>query len=277
MVFSYLNYIADMKLNYFAVSTQVRGDISLGVSAKVFSVGDIVVTTEQNPEGTGEILSPTFSVVGLTYAQQFTDRVSFGATVKYIHEGIKREVANALAFDFGFQYITGLEGLTLAVAMRNFGPDMRFNGPDLDREVALSEALTGADPQAGSRIFRTLLAPAELPTTMELGLSYKLYDTPMGKAIFSATFRNNNLASDEYQAGIEYQLKGMLNLRGGYIASPTGGEQLNGFKKQFILGPTFGFGLNMPMGDAKFKVDYAYGKTNEFFQDNHWLTVGLGF
>jgi len=276
VVFSYLDYMADMQMNYFAMSTQVRGDISLGVSAKVFSVGDIIVTTEENPEGTGEVLSPTFSVVGMTYSQRFTDRVSFGATVKYIHEGIAREVANGLAFDFGFQYITGLEGLTLAVAMRNFGPDIKFDGPDLDREIELADALTGADPQAGSRNFRTALAPSELPTTVELGLSYKLYENPMGTALFTATFRNNNLASDEYQAGIEYAVKDMLNLRGGYIASPTGKAQLTGYKKQFILGPTFGFGVKVPMGSARFVVDYAYGAT-EFFQDNHWVTVSLGF
>lgn len=59
-VFSYLDYIADMSMNYFGLSTKIREDIAIGVSAKVFSVGDIIVTTEAAPEGTGEVLNPTF-------------------------------------------------------------------------------------------------------------------------------------------------------------------------------------------------------------------------
>lgn len=277
-VFSYLDYMADMSMNYFAVTTKLRDDIAVGVSAKVFSVGDIIVTTEESPEGTGEVLDPTFSCVSFTYSQMLTDRVSFGTTIKYIHEGIKRQTANGLAFDFGFQYKTALEGLTLAIAMRNFGPDVRFDGPDLDRTVSLSDAIPSADPQATSRIFRTSLASAELPTSIEIGVAYDFLATDLGKATFSATFRNNNLATDEYQAGIEYDVRHMFQLRGGYAVSPAGEALPNGFNKEYILGPSFGFGLNVPMGnkDRSFRVDYAYGKT-EFFQDNHWLTVGLGF
>jgi hypothetical protein len=277
-IFSYLDYMADMNMNYFAITTKLRDDIAVGVSAKVFSVGDIVVTTEEAPEGTGEILQPTFSTVSFTYSQKLTDRVAFGSTIKYIHEGIKRESANGVAFDFGFQYKTALQGLTLAIAMRNFGPDLRFNGPDLDRTVSLSDALPNADPQATSRIFRTALASAELPTSIEIGVAYDFLASDLGKATFTATFRNNNLATDEYQAGIEYDVRQMFQLRGGYVLSPTGDTLPNGFNKEYILGPSFGFGLNVPMGgdNRAFRVDYAYGKT-EFFQDNHWLTVGLGF
>lgn len=277
-LFSYLDYMADMNMNYFALTTKLRDDIAVGVSAKVFSVGDIIVTTEDAPEGTGEVLDPTFSVVALTYSQKLTDRVAFGSTIKYIHEGIKRQAANGLAFDFGFQYKTALDGLTLAIAMRNFGPDLRFNGPDLDRTVSLSDAIPSADPQATSRIFRTTLASAELPTSIEIGVAYEFLASELGKATFSATFRNNNLATDEYQAGVEYEVRQMLQLRGGYAVSPTGDTLPNGFNKEYIMGPSFGFGLNVPMGgeNRSFRVDYAYGKT-EFFQDNHWLTVGMGF
>jgi hypothetical protein len=277
-VFSYLDYMADMKMNYFAITTKLRDDIAVGVSAKVFAVGDIFVTTEEAPEGTGEVLNPTFSTVSFTYSQMLTDRVSFGSTLKYIHEGIKRETASGLAFDFGFQYKTALKGLTLAIAMRNFGPDLKFDGLDLDRSVSLSDAIPSADPQAKARVFRTSLAAAELPTSVEIGIAYDFLATDLGKATFSATFRNNNLATDEYQAGIEYDVRSMLQLRGGYAVSPTGDASPNGFNKEYILGPSVGFGLNVPMGskDRTFRVDYAYGKT-EFFQDNHWLTVGMGF
>ena len=144
--------------------------------------------------------------------------------------------------------------------------------------MKLSDALPNADPQATSRNFRTALSAAELPTSIEIGFGYDFFESPMGKATFSATFRNNNLATDEYQAGVEYEVRQMLQLRGGYVVSPTGDTLPNGFSKEYILGPTFGFGLNVPLGgdNRAVRVDYAYGQT-EFFQDNHWLTVGLGF
>ena len=72
--FSHTQYIADMKLNYAAVGTHL-GLGALAFNAKVLSVGDVIVTTEDAPDGTGEILSPTFSVLGASYARQFTDRV----------------------------------------------------------------------------------------------------------------------------------------------------------------------------------------------------------
>ena len=274
--YTYLDYIAGMSVNYLGITTKVGETVSLGLSAKVLSVGDIVVTTELNPEGTGDVLTPHFTTIGVTYAQQFTDRVSFGATAKLISETVRRVSSTGLAFDFGFQYYTGIKGLSLGVAIRNLGPDQRFDGADLDVPVELQDALVNAESSASARNFRTSLAPAELPTSIEMGLAYDLYTGPQGKGTFHATFRNNNLSTDEYQAGIEFTLLKTLQLRGGYVLSPEGGVQPTGFTKEYIHGATAGFGLNLPAGDKAFTVDYAYGRT-EFFQDNHWLTVGFGF
>ena len=65
VVFSYLDYIADMNINYVALTTHLRDDISIGISARVFSVGDIIVTTEESPEGTGEVLFAQVFVRGV--------------------------------------------------------------------------------------------------------------------------------------------------------------------------------------------------------------------
>ena len=44
-MFSHLQYFADMKLEYVAVKTDIEGFGTIGVSAKVLSVGDILKTT----------------------------------------------------------------------------------------------------------------------------------------------------------------------------------------------------------------------------------------
>ncbi len=192
--FSYLDYIADMSMSYIGVTTKIGESSTIGISAKILSVGDIIVTTESSPEGTGEVITPNFSVIGFTYSRQFTDRVSFGATGKFIHEGVRRVSATGMAFDFGFQYYTGLKGLSLGIAIRNLGSDMKFDGADLDVPVVLGDALTEAESSAGARNFRTSLAPAELPTSIELGLAYEMYTGQQGTGTFHATFRNNNLS-----------------------------------------------------------------------------------
>jgi hypothetical protein len=100
VLLSYSRQIADMDLNYLAV-TQKMGDFGfVGINVKVLRIGDIPVTTEQTPDGTGEIMSPTFSTIGLSYAREITDRVTFGGTVNYVAERVLQETAGGVAFDF---------------------------------------------------------------------------------------------------------------------------------------------------------------------------------
>ena len=55
----------------------------LGIAA-----GSVLEWDEDAPEGTGDIINPTFSVLGLSLARQFTDRVRAGFTLNYVNERI---------------------------------------------------------------------------------------------------------------------------------------------------------------------------------------------
>ena len=85
-LFSYLNYIADMTYVFSGVAVSIPNFGTIGVSGRVLNVGELIVTTEDQPDGTGEILNPTFVTLGLTYSRQMTDRVFFGSTVNFIFE-----------------------------------------------------------------------------------------------------------------------------------------------------------------------------------------------
>jgi len=110
-----------------AVATHIPWG-TLAFNAKVLSIGDIQVTTEDAPEGTGEIISPTFSVLGVSLARQFTDRVMFGLTTNFVREQVQSVSAGAMSFDFGVEYLTGYHGLRFGMAMKNFGPGLEFKG-----------------------------------------------------------------------------------------------------------------------------------------------------
>jgi len=68
--FTHTNWIANMNINYVGVAQSIGGVGTLGLSAKVLSVGDIPFTSESAPDGNGEVFSPTFSTLGLTYARR---------------------------------------------------------------------------------------------------------------------------------------------------------------------------------------------------------------
>ncbi len=88
-MFSYMNYIADINVSYFAASANL-GDLgSVGLSFKTFDFGDIPITTNNFPDGTGSTYSPAFLTVGLTYSKIITDRISVGTNVKLITETIQ--------------------------------------------------------------------------------------------------------------------------------------------------------------------------------------------
>ncbi len=262
-MFSRMNYIADIDLSYFGVCTNLGGFGSLGLSAKVLDIGDIEETTEDYPGGTGRKFSPTFTVLGLTYSRQMTDRVSFGTTMMYLSESIMRERAHGLAFDFGFQYIPGWRGLKLGFVVKNFGPSMRFDGPDFEYQLLPIED----DPQAASKTMRTQSAEFELPSSIQFGTSYEFLHQGDNRATLVGNFQSNNFSQDEYRGGIEYCYREMLFLRGGYKGSS---------QKDYLFGPSFGFGLRFNIGETKVDFDYSYLST-EYFDGNQVFTLKLSF
>ena len=103
-LFSYRAYIADIGISYLAVGTRFEGFGSLGLSLRSFNIGTIPVTTEDQPDGNGQQLNPTFFTLGLTYSKQLSDRVSIGATTNLVSESFGGVSAMGVAFDVGVQY-----------------------------------------------------------------------------------------------------------------------------------------------------------------------------
>lgn len=264
-LFSYMDYIADMKFIFSGVGVSIPGFGTLGISGRVLSVGDIIVTTEEAPDGTGEILTPNFVTLGVTYSRQMTDRVFFGSSINFVTEQIDRESARGWCMDFGFQYIPGLvRGLKIGVAVKNIGPNMRFSGADLEHLSPVPGTPVGSE----QKLMRTYLSSFELPSYFHIGTSLDLVNNETMKATVTASFKNNNFIEDEYNGGVEFAYKDMLFLRGGYITSQ---------QSDYLYGATFGAGLKLNMGTQNLFFDYSWGQTNEFFSHNQWLSVRYAF
>ncbi len=278
-LFSHTTYIADMKVNFVGAATKVGGFGTIGVSAKVLSVGDIPVTTETAPDGTGEIISPTFTTLGLTWARQFTDRVRFGSTFNVINEHILDNTANGFAVDFGVQYDTGWRGLRFGIVMKNFGPSMEFRGPGFDQSVQVP----GTDPSSANRVLTFSSAPFELPSYFTFGTTYDLYRYGPNRLHVLGLFQSNNFSGDNFAVGAEWNYRELYSLRGswyGTLAStvdPITGDETSKFTTgdELYSGYALGAGLAIPTGGSRLGVDVTWKPVKQYFDDV--VELGLRF
>ena len=218
-MFSHTQYFADMKLNYVALAPRTWDDFGvLGFSAKVLSVGDVIVTTESAPEGTGEVAQPTFTVLGLTWARQFTDRVVFGASGNLVSEHIINQSATGVAFDFGVQYLTDWRGLKLGMVMKNFGPSMTYSGPGTEISILPPDQ----DPSGQPRIFTSETASFELPSFFTMGASCDLYSVSAYRSRPWARSRTTTSRGMPCGPGWSGRYRDQIALRGSYYGSFVG-------------------------------------------------------
>jgi hypothetical protein len=270
-MFSYMRHISDINVNYVAASANFSGFGTLGFSIKSLNIGDIEVTTEEAPDGTGAIISPQFIITGLTYSRKLSDRVNVGATFNVISESIDRAGATAFAVDAGVQYsrLGKIDGLSIGVAVKNIGPAMQYGGTGLYRTSQPVNSDRGSSP------YQIVAQKDELPTTLELGMSYTL---PMGagnKLQLLSMFQDNNFQENVGRFGAEFNFRDLFFLRGGYSISPDTPDAAAG-KSAYIYGLTLGVGLHYDFTGLGIDINYAY-RDLAFFNASNVLSVSLGF
>jgi hypothetical protein len=266
-MFSYTSYMADIGVNYAAVVAKAGNIGTFGFSVKSLSFGDIPVTTEDFPDGTGEKFSPSFLNVGFSYANQLIDRVSVGVTATLISHTIMSTTAAGVGFSFGIQYTgLGVQGLSLGIALKNVGPSMRMDGSNLYRTANLIDA-----PNKAAEFLSIKAAPYELPTTLELGVGYVQKFGEKSVVNVSGDFSNNNFSDDEYKLGAEFVYNDMFSARAGYTFAPTIANS-----SDYLYGYNLGVGVHTTVSGIHMAVDYAYQYT-QYFNGNNIVTIALGF
>ena len=253
-MFSHQPYIADIKVNFAGVATNIEGFGSLAAAAKIVSVGEMEETTQAFPDGTGRIFSPTLSVLSVSYSRVLTYRVLFGITGKFVYEKIFEASASGVAVDLGFIYDPEWRGLKLGLAIRNYGPEMRFTGDGFNRPLGDREA---APRSSGF----------DLPSSFNLGFSYDMVNSGPNIAKVSGNFCSNNYSQDMWQGGAEYVYNDRYALRAGYNYSDQG---------DWLYGFSLGGGVAVNIKETKLSFDYTWSDT-EIFSDNQYFTVKMLF
>jgi hypothetical protein len=269
--FSTMTYLADISVAYGAIGVKAGEFGTLGFSLKSLSFGEIQRTTVEYPDGTGELYSPQFMTLGLTYSRQLTDRIAVGATGYLVSEKILNMSASGIAFDVGVSYRNlGLQGLNLSVQVKSIGPNMKYDGSD---SYVTATALSGE--ARGDQFYKTEMANVEMPTNLEIGIGYTRAFDEYNSLTVAGLFRNNNYMEDEYALGGEYAFQNTVFLRGGYTMSPQTAKDITS-ARGYIYDFSVGIGFKANLGGLGLSFDYAY-RHLKYFDANQALTIGVNF
>jgi hypothetical protein len=257
---SFTSLWSGISLSHAALVVSTENVGSFGVSMSLLTMGQMEVTTELQPEGTGQTFDARDIMLGVSYARHLTEDFSVGITMKYVNQRIWNETANGFAVDVGTQYRIGIEDLSIGMSMTNFGPDMRYDGRDLSVQYDASTQ----NPE--NRLTPAQLAADDypLPLHFQVGVSMTVVNAESFKVLVAADAAHPNDNQERVNVGTEMTILGNFFLRGGYRF---------GYDTDRA---TFGAGVNVPLGDLRVVVDYAYA-TYDLLPSINRFSVGIRF
>ena len=253
--FSYNDWIADLNHNAFAIGHSFGNMGTVAIGGLMSGVSDITANrdVQEGLEGVdysgGETFDYNTTLFGVSYAKQFTDKLSLGFTVKYYNEKIDVKSVGTFALDFGAVYFVGYRDLAIGARIQNLGGDMEY-----------------------------YYVPFSLPLVFSFGASMSVVDTDFFsfKTLVDASKPID--ADQMINGGIEASLYNSIHLRAGYKFNYSGvtdefgplssyqiveNEQRNHWWDQKTYnrtdeGISIGAGVEIPYGDYHLSVDYAW-------------------
>ena len=247
---NYISWFMDIKHYAFSAAYNMGEWGTIGFQGIMSDIGKIEETRVDqigvgglvngmfNPGLTGKVFEPSSMVLGLSYAQQLTDRFSFGLTVKYVREDLIYQKADAIVFDGGFLFDTQYKSIVIGASIRHFGSEVKF----IDKNYPL-------------------------PQTFNIGISSHLISS--NDPLISSIEDHSLLVSYDiiqprdydqmHSMGMEYSFKDMIFLRGGYTFNTS----------QEGISAGVGFALN------EYRLDYSYSDYDKYLDSVHRITIGF--
>jgi hypothetical protein len=259
-------------INSVGFATKAGKNGAFGVSLVAMDFGQIAVTTNSQPEGTGATYSPSFFNLGLGYAYTYENKISVGLLVRIISETLPDVSAGGFAIDAGVQYVSGdKDEFKLGIALRNIGSPMEFGGEGLSFRADAPDSAPNYDITVNQRA-----EDFELPSLLNIGISYDFYFGETNFLRGVANFTSNAFARDDFGVGAEFSFRDLVVLRGAYKVALDAGED---FEDNIYTGLSGGISIDVPLKRAENRIvgiDYAYRATNPF-RGTHNFSIRLGF
>jgi hypothetical protein len=221
----------------------------LAISGTVLQMDPMPETTEYRQDGTGYSFDAGSMAIGLTYARMLTDRFSFGATLKWVHEGLADFSGEAIAVDLGTIYNTGFRDIKIGMAFVNMGSG--YTLIDDGKE-------------------------SPMPVMFKVGGAMPVLNLPDHRAIGSVEFNHPPDGAERLNVGGEYVYQRFapnfeIALRGGYRFNRDEEGLTGGFGVRF---PFVRIGLiNKP---SIWSVDYCYSDMG-LLEGSHKISLSAAY
>ena len=182
------------------------GARAVGLHLGTFGFKDQPEYTVDLPDGTGGVYSVSESYIGLTYAENFSDRFSAGITAKGVFDQLGEVSGSAFAVDFGTNFHSALNNhpIKFSFVIQNLGSNLSYSGDALNvgvpREPAEGEDPVPSNPQPGS--YRT--KAFALPTTFTVAVAYDIIAKENTRWTLLADFNQPNNTKAGYVFGTEF-------------------------------------------------------------------------
>ncbi|MEO0075237.1 MAG: PorV/PorQ family protein [candidate division WOR-3 bacterium] len=270
VMFNHIDWILQTRLEYLAGAFPTNLG-TFGIALTNVSYGDFEQTTIDNYQGTGEYFSAADWALVASFARMFTDKFSFGASIKTMQQRIWDMTANAFAFDFGTYYNTGFKNIRLAMTISNFGPDASFSG----KQLYFNYYPDYGWPWTVTPIQSELLTEKFiLPIIFRFGVAYDIFQIEdKSRLTMAIDLAHYNDVNEKVNIGLEYEYLNFA-VRGGYILN-TDSEYRNAVGVSDGLSFGTGAWINAT-SQLKLKVDYAYRNLSRL-GISHRIGVNIGF
>jgi hypothetical protein len=185
LMFMHNEWIQGIRSEVLGAKAEVFG-LPFAIGLNITSISDIEVRTK--PGEFDSKFNANYFSGSLSTGFQLVDNLHFGATVKYLYEGVLANEATGAGFDFGIHYVTTVAGLTVSGVVKNLGS-----------------------------MGKLLNESTKLPADFRMGPAYSFRLSENFSAIAAAELQKY-LDTDDMHilAGAEVVFNDMFALRGGY-------------------------------------------------------------
>ncbi|HUP20338.1 MAG TPA: PorV/PorQ family protein [Gemmatimonadota bacterium] len=246
---------ADFASSYVAAAWAGRWGTVAG-QVVLHDYGAIPITVD-SPTPVGS-LDVSEWVVGLTYANRWREKLSYGVTAKLYNSDLGQTDGSSTAFDLGVIYRPRMQlPFELAASLRNLGPDLEYGD---------SDPIEGAAERS-----------ARLPSRVRVGVRYHPVDAlglPPEYALsfsFDSESDLRELSTTSLHAGVSAVVHEVLVLRGGYLMADN--PYIEDGEGDRTSGGSFGVGVRW--GD--FEADVARELSVSELGDETHFSVGFRF
>jgi hypothetical protein len=260
----------DITINNFGFSQKLNNDGVFAISISSFNLGDIQITTVDQPDGTLGTYNPRQSNLTFGYSKRFTESISGGVAVKAFSEALPNLRSQGVAMDAGILYVTSSNAddkfkennVRFGVSIRNIGPDAVYRGD------GLSIKLVNPNNNDLETTVYQRSAKFNMPTSVNISAAYDIRldkndITYFHKLTPSLTFTNNAFARNQFTGAVNWAYKDILEIRGGFVYEEGIFDYIQ--RTNAHTGLVAGLSFTPPSkGASQFAFDFGYRHSNPF-------------